>query len=585
MDLPGTIANSAPDMTDDASTPRGALPLTAAAFALALLMLFAGLGALPLMQPDEGRNAEVAREMHAAGAWLVPTLNGNAYLDKPAFFFKAAALCFSAFGVSEWAARLPSALFGLGTLVLTWLHGRRTLGRRAAAIAVAVIATSPIFVAFARIVIMDMTLAFFVVAAILAGARAEEPGATRRTAWLAVGAAAAGLATTVKGPVGFILPALVLAVWHAVERRPRAILRLFHPLPLAVFWTVALAWFIPLCLARPDFLHYGLVEETLKRAATNSTNRAQPFYFYAYIAPAGLFAWSLLFPGGALAAWRGRRGLAPADRLHLVWAVAVVVFFSLSRTKQPGYILTAAVPAGLLVARLFAAAWTNPAGRAAAVVRPAVLLVAAVLTLAGAGLLALPPAVTARIFNASPATMAMMQPLLGPVSAALGALGVTGLVAGLRRSAPIALLFFAALLPALAAPNLRAIATYAGHRSCRDLVRSLPPRPPGADFVCVGALPSALPFYLGRTVTFIDADFGELGSNYILHTLRQPGAVTPNLVPLADFNRWMAAQTNALFVLGSRRSRPLLEPLAAARGATIETYGRHIGVALPGPRP
>ena len=240
-------------------------------------MLFAGLGHLPLMQPDEGRNAEVAREMYESGSWLVPTLNGNAYLDKPAFFFKSAALCFSAFGVTETAARLPSALCGFGVVVLTWLFARRFF--------TAAVATSPMVVVFSRLVIMDMTLALFVVAAIFAGAMAENAGQTAglpaqrrpsapRLFWLAIGAAMSGIAFDVKGPVGLVLPVLVLSIWHLVEKRPRAILQMLHPLPFVIFWAIALAWFVPLCRARPDFLHYGLVEETINRLATNSTKRA-----------------------------------------------------------------------------------------------------------------------------------------------------------------------------------------------------------------------------------------------------------------------------------------------------------------------
>lgn len=570
---------------DGASAPERAGLLTAAALVLAAVVLFAGLGALPLMQPDEGRNAEVAREMHESGSWLVPTLNGNAYLDKPAFFFKCSALCFSALGVSEFAARLPSALFGFGTVLLAWGSARRSFGPRSAALAVAIIATSPMFVVFSRLVIMDMTLAFFVVAAIFAGVRAAESDGPRRHGWLVLGAAMAGLGTTVKGPVGFVLPVLVLSAWHLVEGRPREILGLFRPVPLAVFWAIALAWFIPLCRARPDFLHYGLVEETVKRMATNSTNRAQPFYFYGIVVPAGFFAWSLLLPEGIPAAWRRRKQFTPMDRLCVVWALATVIFFSLSKTKQPGYVLSVAIPLGLLVTRLFDAAWRNPSGRAAAVIRHAVVLVAGVLAVLAAGLIALPAGTLGRIFNASPGTMAMMRPMMGPVSATLAVLGALGLVAAWRRSSAISLVFFAALLPALAGPNLRVISAYAGHRSCRELARALPPVPRAAEFVCLGTLPSALPFYLGRTVTFIDDNFGELGSNYILYSLRQSHAVV-NLVPLADGERWLAAQTNAMFVLASRKSRKALEPFAAARGAAIEELpGRYCGAMFPARAP
>lgn len=563
--------------------PRSLTMLTLAAFGLALLMLFGGLGSLPLMEPDEGRNSEVAREMYVSGSWLVPTLNGNAYLDKPAFFFKSVALCFAAFGVNEGSARLPSALSGLGVLLAVWLFARRVFSARAAAIAVAVAATSPLFVAFSRIVIMDMMLALFVVAAIFCGALAEEYAGRARLKWLVAGAVAAGLATCVKGPVGFFLPVLVLAVWHFVEWRPHAVLRIFHPLPFVIFWAIALAWFIPLCLARPDFLHYGLVEETVNRVATNTTNRAKPWHFYAVLAPAGLIIWTILLPGGAIAAWRARRELTRWDRLALSWLLTVVIFFSLPTTKQPGYILTYVVPAALLVARLFDSAWRERDGIAGIAVRWSTFAAALLLPLAGLGLLVLPEPTLARIFNASAARMAMMHPLIKPVGFALAALGTVGLVAAWRRSVPASFAFFALLLPAIALPNLGAFAAYADSRSCRVLARALPAVPREADYVVISSLPSPLPFYLQREVTFMDEDFGDLGSNYILYTVRQTNE-TRNLVKLEDMTRWFVGQTNTAFVLYPKKFRAAMDALAKQRGATPVAYGeKFTGVLLPPP--
>ena len=124
--------------------------------------LFFRLGTLPLLQPDEGRNAEVAREMKDSGAWLSPSYNGIAYLDKPAFYFKAVALSLAAFGNNETAARLPSAVFGLALLAITFVFCRRVHGTRCAVMAVIVIATMPLYVVLSRTVIFDIALALFV---------------------------------------------------------------------------------------------------------------------------------------------------------------------------------------------------------------------------------------------------------------------------------------------------------------------------------------------------------------------------------------------------------------------------------------
>jgi 4-amino-4-deoxy-L-arabinose transferase-like glycosyltransferase len=129
------------------------------AFLVAGTVLFAGLGAVPLMQPDEGRNAEVAREMAVNGSWLVPTLEGHPYLDKPAAYFAAVALSLKALGTNEWGARLPSALCGLAILACLYGFARRFYDGVTAAPVVLAVGTMPLFIAFSRIVIMDIALA------------------------------------------------------------------------------------------------------------------------------------------------------------------------------------------------------------------------------------------------------------------------------------------------------------------------------------------------------------------------------------------------------------------------------------------
>src|SRR5262249_55666605 len=140
--------------------------ISSIAFLSGCLLIFWRLGGLPLVQPDEGRNAEVAREMNNSGAWLIPTYDGLAYLDKPAFYFKIVALSFRAFGETEFAARLPSALFGILLLLTIFAFCRREYGNRTAAIAVLVVSATPLYMALSRAVIFDVTLAVFVSVAI-----------------------------------------------------------------------------------------------------------------------------------------------------------------------------------------------------------------------------------------------------------------------------------------------------------------------------------------------------------------------------------------------------------------------------------
>ena len=282
-----------------------------AAFLLAWVVaagcIFIGLGSPPLMDPDEGRNTEVAREMKAARSFLVPLYNGMPYLDKPALYFDAVAASLGVFGENETAARLPSALFGALTLVLVWLFCRRVYGTRTASMAVVVVGTTPLFIGFSRIVIFDMALTFFVCAALLAGfvalEKREEPGAGR---WHVLTVLAAALATLVKGPVGFLLPLLGLVVYSRVAG-VKGGRRFFSPLHLLVFFVPVLAWFVALSLQRPDLPYYGLVKESLARFTSSAEfHRGAPIYYYIPLIAGVFLPWSLLLPEMILRGWQRR---------------------------------------------------------------------------------------------------------------------------------------------------------------------------------------------------------------------------------------------------------------------------------------
>ena len=292
----------------------------AAAFLVAAAMIFWRLGGPALMRPDEGRNAEVAREMAESGNWLVPTLEGNPYLDKPAFFFVAGALAIRALGASELAARLPSALSAAALLGVLFAFLRKRYDPGSAACAVVVLATSPMAFFHARIVIFDMMLALFATAAVLAAFEAEEREGRARFALHLAGSAAAGLATLVKGPVGFVVPALAVAAFFLADGRPAALRRAFGPACVSVFLAIVLPWFVPLVRAHPDFLRYGLVEESFHRLTRPSFERGGPPWYYGPILVGGLLPWFAALPGSAIAAWRGRRLFARTHRRLIHWA-------------------------------------------------------------------------------------------------------------------------------------------------------------------------------------------------------------------------------------------------------------------------
>jgi 4-amino-4-deoxy-L-arabinose transferase-like glycosyltransferase len=568
--------------TSPAETAWVLLALTVAWFALGFR-----LGHLPLMAPDEGRNAEVAREMKASGAWLVPTYDGVDYLDKPAFYFKAVALSLAAFGDNETAARLPSAAFGLALAALVFAFGRKIHGTRCGLLAAIIVSTMPLFVMNARTVIFDMALAFFVCGAIFAGYLAEEAEGRARRNWYLLGAAAAGLATLVKGPVGFLIPLLVLLVFNRVEGRRGVWRQLFSPLNLLVFFGVTLPWFVGLVLAHRDFLHYGLVEETFHRFTTAKIfHRSQPFYFYLMIVAGMFFPWSLLLPEAAVALWRERWAKSRADRLCLVWALVVVVFFSISQSKLPGYILSVTVASAILLARLLDAALTNPEGRAARLVaRAAVAFAIVCLLLAAAMLLGMSQTgLLARPLRIPAADAEGLGRVMAPLAISLAVFGVCGALARWRRSVSLCLLCFALFIPVTANAGMGLISVIFNLKSGRQIARQLSALPAGTELACVQCFPNGLPFYLRRTATLISADGSDLGSNYIIYSLKNNPQWPKQIVPLADLDVWLASRKTPVFLISWEGDRQILETIAAARGATVQSLALgYCGTQLPAP--
>jgi len=547
------------------------LLLPFAAFAVAAVCLFGRLGSLPLVQPDEGRNAEVAREMKDAGTWLVPTYDGLPYLDKPAFYFRAVALSMTAFGENETAARLPAALAALALLALVYAFCRRAWGERAAGLAVLVVGTTPLVVAFARIVIFDMMLALFVVGAIVAGYHAEEVDGPARSRWYLAATACSALAVLVKGPVGLLLPLLVLVAFNLLDRNRAALRRLFAPGNQLLFLAIVLPWFFGLALRRHDFPYYGLVEESLHRFTTSAFHRTAPFWYYAPVVVAVLFPWSVLLPESAVAAWRARARWTRADRLLIAWSAVVVLFFSISQSKLPGYVLTAVIALGMLTARVLDLAFAAPDGRARRLVLRGALALA-VLAAAGAALLAAgratPGGLTA-LLHVHGGDLERLAPASGPLLWSLAALAVVAAAAHWRRDLWLVSAAFAlppVLLVTVAFGGARA---YAEADSARALARRMPPLAAGTDLACLECLPNGLPFYLKRTIVLITRDGSESSSNYVMFLLRRSSAWPDGVVRRSNLGQWLAWRTRPVFLLADDRHEPALDSISAHASGTI----------------
>src|SRR5438094_8536436 len=289
----------------------------------AALALGFDLGGYPLFDPDEGRNAEVAREMAATNDYVLPRFDGLPYLDKPIVYFAAAAVVMEVLGPTETAARLPAFLFTLATLVVVVWFVRRRWGTDAGWLAALSLATMPLVLAYARTTIMDSALAFCTKLAILAFWD-ERPV----LAW-----AAMGLGSITKGPVAILVPLITLIPYSLITGR--SVRRLFPLAGLAVFAVVALPWFLAVSNRIPEFPHYVFVRETFERVTTRSFRRTAPFWYYLPIVPVAAFPW--IVPALArLKTWRWAwlaRAVNPQAQESIFlacWILSPLLFFTLN---------------------------------------------------------------------------------------------------------------------------------------------------------------------------------------------------------------------------------------------------------------
>ncbi|MEZ4648091.1 MAG: glycosyltransferase family 39 protein [Candidatus Eisenbacteria bacterium] len=591
-----------------------AVPLSVAAFVFAALVFLSGLGAWPLIDPDEGRNAEVARELLGAPLGWVPTFNGLAYLDKPIAYFRAVALSYSMFGVSEAAARVPTAICALLLAALFYRFCRRHYSPRVAALAVFVLASTPLVLAFARIVIFDLPLTLFVATAILLGFEAERSEGGRRRILSLCGAAAAGCATLIKGPVGFLLPGLVLLAHGWLTPRLLGRPRRGSPFSLAavlVFFGVTLPWFIGLSLAQPDFPQYGLVEETFRRYSTTAFHRTAPFWYYGPVLLGVFFPWSALLPDGVFRAWQLRRRLEESDLLFAIWALVVVVFFSTSRSKLPGYILPGVVALAPLAARVFVAAMDNRSGVASLMVRRGTVVLGSLTLVGGAFLLAnaLAPEVTRETFRIHGSEFHRFRPVFLPMGSVFLVASLVSFFALRGRRAGILFGVFT-LLPVLAvAAGWSGFRESIAEASTFSLVQEME-LDPDTRVACLECFPPGLPFYLRHPVTLVSRDGREMTSNYVLFALREQGGIpTPSapdvpsaddardthdvreekqfaegrIVRVSDLGAWLDSSPAPAYLIAKRKGHARLDSLALSHGSTVVELKRGWwGVGLPG---
>jgi 4-amino-4-deoxy-L-arabinose transferase-like glycosyltransferase len=321
-----------------------------------VLLYFAALGSVPLLSPDEGRYTEIPREMLQRGDFVLPHLNGVLYFEKPALYYWLNALAIQVFGLTPFASRFWSALFGLAGLWVAYRLALKTQGARTARLAVLILGTSPLYLALSRLAIIDMTVSFFITATLACFYLASEESDPRRERllWHAC-AASAALAVLAKGLIGLALPGLVAFLYMLWGRR-WAILRRFPWVSgTALLLLIALPWHVAAALRDPQFFRFYIIREHFLRYLTPIADRMEPFWFFLPVLVWGLLPWTP-FAVQALAEGLGRRpgtrlfGQATPDLFLWLWAAVILVFFSASKSKLVPYILPALPPLAILSA-------------------------------------------------------------------------------------------------------------------------------------------------------------------------------------------------------------------------------------------
>jgi len=325
---------------------------------LAAIIYLPGLGRPALWEPDEGRYAEIAREMVVSGDYVTPRDDFELYFEKPPLVYWAEAASIKLFGANEFAVRLPAALFSIGQIVITGALAEIVFGAASGLFSALVLALSPLFFGFARFATLDPALAFFLTAALAAfylAAREDSFSQSSSRRWMLISAAMLALGTLAKGPVALLLGGAIALIWLAVERRLRQIVEM----PLVwcglIYAVIVLPWFILMEARNPGFLRFFFIHEHLERYVSSSEHGWGPWFFIPMVV-GGMWPWIFFVPPGwsAIRADDTLPNSAPASSRRsaasflAVWFAVIFVFFSIPRSKLGTYILPALPPLAIV---------------------------------------------------------------------------------------------------------------------------------------------------------------------------------------------------------------------------------------------
>ena len=322
-------------------------------------LFFYGLGQFGLIGADEPRYAQVAREMLERSDWITPVLGGQAWLEKPPLYYWQAMLAYSVFGVTDAAARIPAAIDATLLVIAVYLFFRRF--RRGVEVDAALITASCAgMIGYARAASMDMALAATFAIGMLSWWAWRE---TEKRTYLALFYVSMALGMLAKGPVAPFLAAAVIVLFALGTREARLVLKTLWLPGVLLFCAIALPWYVAVQVRNPQFFREFILEHNLARFSSDLYHHRQPFWYYLPVTALAFLPWTVFVITAMVQPlriwWAERRTVSPEPDMEWqfslfasCWLVVPVVFFSISQSKLPGYILPS-IPAGAVLLALY----------------------------------------------------------------------------------------------------------------------------------------------------------------------------------------------------------------------------------------
>lgn len=322
-------------------------------FIVAAVLLFAGNGSLLVTDSVEANYALTAKEMVLSGDWLSPQIYGHYWYDKPIFFYWLTAFAYKLFGFTEFASRFFPALFGLAGLGLIAWGGSKLQSERSGFFSALVLVSSVEFFLISKSVITDAVLFFFFSATLLFFYLGYRDGKAKY--WYIM-YAAAGFSVLTKGPIGALLPGLIITLFLLWQRDWRVLGRMHLATGTLLCAAIAVPWYAAMySLHGSDFINTFFGTHNFLRATVSEHPKDDVFYYYTLVNILALFPWSGLVPVAVYYWWKnGHRALDAQQKFLLLWAVIVFAFFQCMATKYITYTYPLLFPASLLLGSLLA---------------------------------------------------------------------------------------------------------------------------------------------------------------------------------------------------------------------------------------